>query len=125
MPFSSAGAVCSAGARRLGTSSTARSRFGSNWITVAGNRAPVPPTCRVIRSAPAITWALVTTRRGCATQPEPSATRLQPGIEARIFTTLAAARWMPGVVTAPSSGAAASIRGSSSGLPKTGGKPAS
>ena len=54
-----------------GTRSTARSLRESNQIASASRRSPSPPTCTVVSSWPATTWALVTTIPSPATQPLP------------------------------------------------------
>ena len=50
---------------------------GSNATACASSIGPRPPSCTVVSSWPATTWAFVTTRPGPATHPEPLTPRPQ------------------------------------------------
>ncbi len=65
-----AGSRRSVGAFSPSTRSTARSNDGSNSTTSVART--VVPTCTRGWAMPATTWALVTTRPGAATNPDPS-----------------------------------------------------
>ena len=73
-----------------GTRSSARSLRASNQIASVSSRSPSPPTCTVVSSWPATTWAFVTTTPLPATQPLPCTPRPQAVPSTR--TTLRPAR---------------------------------
>src|SRR3990170_3883249 len=100
---------------------TARSRSGSYTVTRPSSRSS--PTSTVTDLVPATTWALVMTRSGAYTKPDPSMRREQLGAEPSTLTTDWRELTTTRELASCGSGAATSRARVGDRLPKTSGKP--
>src|ERR1700744_3248919 len=104
VPEDALASVASGRRSRPGTRRMAMSLWGSRTSTWAGGAGPPPSIWIWVSLSPATTWALVTTRPGATTQPDPSTPSPQALPNTR--TTLWRAALTPGLPRMRASGAA-------------------